>query len=765
MALRHRRLTKQLSKFLTPVLNAGNCCQQSSKALNLVALSIMHMPSAQSPIANWTQVRGFREYRISTKSDELCEPATEIDLLSFIKASLDEFEVIVHLHLILGASIPIIILIIEAKLTAATTAPVLLIRPIIIPLATNWLVPRFYWPINIGCDLSSSEPVWHGGGGGACGGWSAERKQIDKYCIPRGVHPPQAPPPPPCCLTFRHEMRQMNLKLDAFWEYTQRDQAVQELQEQPGGDSKSLNVVRCTSLKQDGIIKDECSFSPLQNLLLYYPGFPSFWHLNLVSQELEEGCVSTDESNNRLFFSDCNHHRILVSGGNGEILDCIGSSPGFEDGDFESAKLRRPAGSYYHATEDCLYFVDSENNAIRKADMGARTVETLYPTSAPNKGGIQIWNWIMSKLGLESSGKTSVQERSEVFDSKLYFPWHLLKSPDDTFYIMDRRFQTLWVMDINSGKIDEVFEGSPRILKICGQLIMKSLSIIDQIPSDWFQQQTKNGFLLGGLQHSDLLSSLATLHNHIFICDPVHVKMYDIGVMYRELQYSTALSVKANGLSGTPIDHLQHFDLLPGRIDINLRVDLPMDIELVVPLQESCIWYQARGAATETSGMDEVSLNKSGLAQQWYDELDDLAAPKPESEINVQDDNLDKKSVVEDEKVPFSVGVFTSPGTSEVIIYAALYCKLRSVPKSNEGNREEHAARILDILSSKRSGKIERDLWKAFLLQSKGDLRDLIFMKPLHIRLRLSCQDHPKADNGRDFILTDSSIKVDVLLN
>jgi len=35
-----------------------------------------------------------------------------------------------------------------------------------------------------------------------------------------------------------------------------------------------------------------------------------------------------------------------------------------------------------------------------------------------------------------------------------------------------------------------------------------------------------------------------------------------------------------------------------------------MDIELVVPLQESCIWYQARGAATETSGMDEVSLNK-----------------------------------------------------------------------------------------------------------------------------------------------------------
>lgn len=38
----------------------------------------------------------------------------------------------------------------------------------------------------------------------------------------------------------------------------------------------------------------------------------------------------------------------------------IGSSPGFEDGGFESAELMRPAGSVYHADEDCLYFADSE---------------------------------------------------------------------------------------------------------------------------------------------------------------------------------------------------------------------------------------------------------------------------------------------------------------------------------------------------------------------------------------------------------------------
>lgn len=38
----------------------------------------------------------------------------------------------------------------------------------------------------------------------------------------------------------------------------------------------------------------------------------------------------------------------------------IGSSPGFEDGEFECAKLMCPAASFYNAAAGCLYFVDSE---------------------------------------------------------------------------------------------------------------------------------------------------------------------------------------------------------------------------------------------------------------------------------------------------------------------------------------------------------------------------------------------------------------------
>ncbi|XP_061367843.1 uncharacterized protein LOC133310856 isoform X2 [Gastrolobium bilobum] len=748
MALRYRRV-KEIARFLSPVVYPGDCYHQSGKALKLLALSIMPIPSAPKSVANWTPVRGFHEHRFSTMADVSHEPASEIDLLSFIKASLDEFEGTHHywlnrshknkqlfraegIFLVLAARIFDHCIMFEKLKTIQKRFPNIIImglKAIHTP-ADGMQLIQLLMTENITFPILLSQRTFSEIEEGAC------------YILFRNFRSP---------VIFNEKDTDLEVL----------SQAVQELQMHLSGDSKLHNVLRCTSLKQDGVTKDQYICSPLQNLLLYYPG-----------------CVSADESSNRLFFSDCNHHRIIVSCGNGEVLDCIGSSPGFEDGDFESCKLRRPAGSYYHATEDCLYFVDSENHAIRKADMEARTVETLYPTTASGKEGVRIWNWIMSKLGLESTKESNVEERSEVFDSKLYFPWHLLKSVDDTLYIIDHRFQTLWTMDFGSGKIDEVFEGSPRILEVCGQRIMKKLSVLDRIPCDWFEQQTNIGCLVEGLPRYDLLSSVTTLQKNIFICDIVgqrilkvnaesgvclNFQLSKLGILglpyWLDSPLETFYAVGSE-LSGTPIDHLQHFDLLPGRIDIQLNVDVPMDIELVEPLQESCIWRQARGAATEISGMDDVP----GSLDKWYDELDYLASTQLGSETTVEDDNMDKNLVVDDEKVRSSCVVCTSPGTSEVIIYAAMYFKLRKVPNIDEGNREKQAARILDIMSSKRTGKTERDLWNAFLLQFKGDLRELIFMKPLHIRLKLNNLDHPKADNGRDIFLTDSSIAVNVLL-
>jgi hypothetical protein len=43
-----------------------------------------------------------------------------------------------------------------------------------------------------------------------------------------------------------------------------------------------------------------------------------------------------------------------------------------------------------------------------------------------------------------------------------------------------------------------------------------------------------------------------------------------------------------------------------GRVDIRLNIDIPMDTELVEPLQEGCIWRQARGSATVILGAEDV---------------------------------------------------------------------------------------------------------------------------------------------------------------
>lgn len=41
-----------------------------------------------------------------------------------------------------------------------------------------------------------------------------------------------------------------------------------------------------------------------------------------------------------------------------------------------------------------------------------------------------------------------------------------------------------------------------------------------------------------------------------------------------------------------------------GRVDIKLNIDLPEDTELREPIQEGCIWCQARGTATDVSTAD-----------------------------------------------------------------------------------------------------------------------------------------------------------------
>ncbi|KAK9206381.1 hypothetical protein WN943_016656 [Citrus x changshan-huyou] len=543
------------------------------------------------------------------------------------------------------------------------------------------------------------------------------------------------------------------------------NKAVEELIMQQQENSSSPSGLKCTWAKQAEVLKEPHACSSVRNLLLHFPG-----------------CISADESGNRLFLSDSNHHRIIVFDGNGKILDCIGSCPGFEDGEFESSKLMRPAASFYHKDDDCLYIVDSENHAIRRADMGRRILETVYPTSGISKKNNSLWAWIMKKLGFERDNDT----KSEEFDPQpLMFPWHLMKSEDDNLLIINRCFETLWIMDLASGEIKEAVKGFSKVLEICGVLVMEKVFLLKQMPQDWLLHQIDSSCSLKELPYAGLISSSIAFQNHILLCDIVGQRIMRLnresGVCSNfqfsnfatlGLPYWFAFPLErvyavAGGHQGSWTDHIQQWSLLPGRIDIKVNVDIPSDTELVESLQESCIWRQARGTASVVLRAEDVagSLEKVGVAQQWYDELDTLALSTPESESNIEDETTTSDLRSEDDTVHIDCAVNTSPGTSEVIISAALYLKLRRYPDQQDDGREKYAARISDILKLGRSGAMQRDSFIRFLLKSNQDLRDVIFVKPLHVSIQFDTLDHPKADNSKDIILTDSNIEVDVSLN
>ncbi len=94
------------------------------------------------------------------------------------------------------------------------------------------------------------------------------------------------------------------------------------------------------------------------------------------------GKVLADEAGGRLFIADTNKNRIVVARvPEGRVLDIVAGGPaGFVDGGFEEARLNRPQGMALDGER--LYFADTENHAVRVADLRARSVTTIAGTGA-----------------------------------------------------------------------------------------------------------------------------------------------------------------------------------------------------------------------------------------------------------------------------------------------------------------------------------------------------------------------------------------------
>jgi thiol-disulfide isomerase/thioredoxin len=92
------------------------------------------------------------------------------------------------------------------------------------------------------------------------------------------------------------------------------------------------------------------------------------------------GKVLADAEGDRLFISDTNHDRIVVTDLDGTVLDIIGSGrPGLVDGGFGEASFRRPQGLTL-LDADSLVVADTENHALRLIDLDTRSVTTIAGT-------------------------------------------------------------------------------------------------------------------------------------------------------------------------------------------------------------------------------------------------------------------------------------------------------------------------------------------------------------------------------------------------
>lgn len=297
----------------------------------------------------------------------------------------------------------------------------------------------------------------------------------------------------PCCLLFEGSTDRL-LHQEQGLELESIVKVIEELDI-----PQKVDIDLFHNSRQYEVIKEPCASSSIRNLLVYFPG-----------------CVSADEDGDRLFISDCNHHRIVITDGNGRILDSIGSSPGFEDGEFESAKLLRPAAFFYDSTEDCLYIVDSENHAVRRADLERRTLDTMLPVSVSKTSG--MWSWILDKLGLAREVDVKPEEINlDLFSS----PWHLLKLGDEELVIINRSLEVSWIVSMKTWQIVKVTRGIQNIVEIYGHMIEEKTKVLMNTSETSLLHRFSSSLSVEELSVANLMSSAASFHGDTIFCDAV----------------------------------------------------------------------------------------------------------------------------------------------------------------------------------------------------------------------------------------------------
>ncbi len=159
------------------------------------------------------------------------------------------------------------------------------------------------------------------------------------------------------------------------------------------------------------------------------------------------GKLLADAASDRLFISDSNHNRIVITKLDGTLVDTIGTGEkGAADGAFDKASFYRPQG--LALAGDNLYVADTENHLIRRVNLKSRTVETVAGT------GQQTHDYFQSGAARQVA---------------LSSPWDL-QLVGHTLYIAMAGPHQIWKLDLDKNTVS-TFAGSGREARLDGSLL------------------------------------------------------------------------------------------------------------------------------------------------------------------------------------------------------------------------------------------------------------------------------------------------------
>ncbi|KAF3453177.1 hypothetical protein FNV43_RR03614 [Rhamnella rubrinervis] len=184
------------------------------------------------------------------------------------------------------------------------------------------------------------------------------------------------------------------------------------------------------------------------------------------------GKLAVDVLNNRLFISDSNHNRIVVTDLDGNFIVQIGSSgeEGLSDGNFDDATFNRPQGLAYNAKKNLLYVADTENHALREIDFVNESVHTLAGNGTKESlhcygGQHQIWEHnTLDGITRAFSGDGYERNLNGSSSTSTSFaqPSGISLSPDMTeIYVADSESSSIRALDLKTGGSRLLAGGDP----------------------------------------------------------------------------------------------------------------------------------------------------------------------------------------------------------------------------------------------------------------------------------------------------------------